>query len=60
MTTTARLEMPPARPAALAKQQPIEFANNPDAGDRGVSDQRQALARAVVDHHQNAHSGGHR
>jgi hypothetical protein len=34
----------------------IEFARHPEAGDRGIGDQRQALARAVVNHDQDAHA----
>ena len=41
---------------ALSDQQPIEFAGDPRAGDRRIGDQCQALARAVVDHDQNAHA----
>ena len=40
--------------AALTEEL-IELASDADAGDRGVSDQRQALARAVVDYDQDAH-----
>jgi hypothetical protein len=35
--------------AALIEE-PVELASDPDAGDRGVGDKRQALARAIVDH----------
>ena len=41
--------------AALGEQ-PIELAGNPDAGDRGVGHQGQALARAVIDHDQDTHA----
>jgi hypothetical protein len=39
--------------AALA-QEPIELASDPDPRDRGVGDERQALARAIVDHDEDA------
>jgi len=32
----------------------IELAYHPGAGDRGINDQRQALAGEVVDHHEHA------
>ena len=34
--------------------EPVELARHPDAGERGVGDQRQAFAGAVVDHRQDA------
>src|SRR5262249_10741662 len=37
--------------AALIEK-PIELTSNPNAGDRGVGDERQALARAIVDHNE--------
>jgi hypothetical protein len=40
---------------ALAKEL-IELAGDPDARDRGIGDERQAFARAVVDHDQDAHA----
>jgi hypothetical protein len=39
--------------AALA-QQSIELASDPHPRDRGVGDERQALARAIVDHDEDA------
>ena len=39
---------------AAFDQQPVRFPGHPDAGERGVSHQRQALARAVMDDRQNA------
>ena len=44
-----------ARLAALAEQ-PIEFARNPDARDRGIGDQCQTLARAIIYDHEDAHA----
>ena len=41
---------------AALDQEPIEFARDPDARDRGVGDQRQALAGAIIDHDQDAHA----
>src|SRR6516164_3844192 len=39
---------------AALDEQPIELAGDPDARDRGIGNQRQALARAVIDDHQDA------
>src|SRR6516225_1784119 len=39
---------------AALDEQPIELAGDPDARDRGIGNQRQALAGAVVDHNQDA------
>ena len=39
---------------AAFSEEPIELASDPDAGDRGVGHQRQAFARAVVDHDEDA------
>jgi hypothetical protein len=39
--------------AALA-QESIELASDPHPRDRGVGDERQALARAIVDHDEDA------
>src|SRR5262249_8385721 len=41
---------------SVRKEEPIELAGDPDAGDRGVGDQGQTFARAVIDHHQNTHA----
>jgi hypothetical protein len=35
-------------------EQPVELAGNPDARDRGISNQRQALAGAVIHDHKDA------
>ena len=39
---------------ASHRTDPIELASDPDAGDRGVRNQRQALAAAIVDHDEDA------
>ena len=39
---------------AALDEQPVELAGDPDARDRGISNQRQALAGAVIDDHQDA------
>jgi hypothetical protein len=42
-----------SRLAAL-DDEPVQLARHPQAGQRGVGDQGQALARAVVDHREDA------
>lgn len=41
---------------AVGGQEPVELASNPKARDRGIGDQRQALAAAVIDDDQDAHA----
>ena len=41
---------------ATLGEEPIELASDPDARDRGVGDQRQALTGTVVDHNQDTHA----
>jgi hypothetical protein len=40
----------------VPRNKPAEFAGDPNARDRSVGDERQALAAAVVDHNQDAHA----
>jgi hypothetical protein len=42
--------------SAVGDQKPVELAGDPDTGDRGIGNQRQALTGAVVDHDQDAHA----
>jgi hypothetical protein len=43
-----------AADAAALHQQPVQFPRYADAGERGVGDQRQALACAVIEDGQDA------
>ncbi len=39
---------------AALDHQPVQFPRHPGAGERGVGHQRQALARAIIDHGKDA------
>ena len=41
-----------------ARQEPVELASRADPGDRGIGNEGQALAGAIVDHDRDAQAAG--